>query len=67
MYLKHNSLANVQRIDYTQYKIQNTLMLYAMCEVFSVFAIHYTLYGIHYKYMVLEKIMRRTEMIDRPS
>ena len=60
MCLKYNSLANVQRIDYTQYKIQNILMLYAMCEVFSVFAIHY-------KYMVLEKIMRRTEMIDRPS
>ena len=38
------SIANVQRIDYTQYRI-------------------------HYKYIaeVLEKIMRRTEMIDRPS
>ena len=48
MYLKYNSLllANVQRIDehYTQYTIQNTLMLYAVCEVFSVFAIHYTGY-----------------------
>ena len=47
MYLKYNSLANVQRIDYTQYKIQNTLMLYAMCEVFSVFATHYTGYIIN--------------------
>ena len=47
MYLKYNSLANVQRIDYTQYKIQNTLMLYAMCEMFSVFAIHYTGYIIN--------------------
>ena len=36
----------MQRIykDYTQYTIQNTLMLYAVCEVFSVFAIHYTGY-----------------------
>ena len=42
MYLKYSSLANVQRIDYTQYTIQNTLMLYAVCEVFSVFAMHYT-------------------------
>ena len=48
MYLKYNSLANVQRIDYTQYTIQNTLMLYAVCEVFSVFAIHYTGYIIIY-------------------
>ena len=44
MYLKYNSLANVQRIDYTQYTIQNTLMLHAVCEVFSVFAVHYTGY-----------------------
>ena len=40
MYLKYNSLllANVQRIDkdYTQYTIQNTLTLYAVCEVFTV-------------------------------
>ena len=41
---KYISQANVQRIDYTQYTIQNTLILYAMCEVFSVFAIHYTGY-----------------------
>ena len=47
MYLKYNSLANVQRIDHTQYKIQNTLMMYAMCEVFSVFAIYYTGYIIN--------------------
>ena len=47
MYLKYNSLVNVQRIDYTQYEIQNTLMLYAMCEVFSVLAIHYTGYIIN--------------------
>ena len=40
-------------------------MLYAACEVCSVFAIHYTLYRIHYRYIVevLEKIVRRTEMI----
>ena len=65
MYSKYSSLANVQRIDYIQYTIQNTLMLYAVC---SVFAIHYA-YRIHYKYIVevLEKIMRRMEMIDRPS
>ena len=40
IYLKYNSLllANVQRIDkdYTQYTIQNTLTLYAVCEVFTV-------------------------------
>ena len=40
MYLKYKSLllANVQRIDedYTQYTIQNTLTLYAVCEVFTV-------------------------------
>ena len=47
MYLKYNSLVNVQRIDYTQYTIQNTLMLYAVCELFSVFAIHYTGYIIN--------------------
>ena len=41
---KYNSLATVQRIDYTQYTIQNTHMLYAVCEVFSVLAIHYTEY-----------------------
>ena len=45
-------------------------MLYAVRKVFSALAIHYTLYRIHYnKYIVevLEKIMRRTEMIDRLS
>ena len=51
MYLKYNSLllANVQRIykHYTQYTIQNTLMLYVVCEVYSVFAIHYTGYIIN--------------------
>ena len=48
MYLKYNSLANMQRsVDYTQYTIQNTLMLYAVCEVFSVFAVHYTGYIIN--------------------
>ena len=38
-------------------------MLYAVC---SVLAIHYTLYRMHYKFIVevLEKIMRRMEMID---
>ena len=41
---KYNSLANVQRIDYAQYTIQNTHILYAVCEVFSVLAIHYTEY-----------------------
>ena len=69
---KYNSLANVQRIDYTQYTIQNKHILYAVCKVFSllVLAIQYTLYRIHYnRYIVevLEKIMRRTEMIDRLS
>ena len=67
---KYNSLANVQRIDYTQYTIQNKDMLYAVYKVFSVLAIHYTVYRIYYnKYIVevLEKIMRRTEMIDRLS
>ena len=44
---KYNSLANVQRIDYAQYTIQNTHMLYAVCEVFSVLAIHYTGYIIN--------------------
>ena len=56
-----------QCISITQelYTVQNIHMLYAACEVCSVFAIHYTLYRIHYKYIVevLEKIMRRTEMI----
>ena len=37
---KYNSLADVQRIDYEQYTIQNTHMLYEVCEVFSVLAIH---------------------------
>ena len=43
---KYNSLTNVQRIDYTQYTIQNKHMLYAVCncKVFSVLAIHYTGY-----------------------
>ena len=41
---KYNSLANVQRINYTQYKIQNKHMLFAVCKVFSVVAIHYTGY-----------------------
>ena len=31
VYQKYNSLANVQRIDYAQYTIQNTRMLYAVC------------------------------------
>ena len=45
-------------------------MLYAVCKVFSVLAIHYTVYRILYnKYIVqvLEKIMKHTEMIDRLS
>ena len=48
---------------YRLYTIHNTLMLYA---VSSVFVIHYTVYRIHYKYIVevLEKINRRMEMID---
>ena len=41
---KYNSLANVQRIDYTQYTVQNKHMLYAVCKVFSVLAIHFTVY-----------------------
>ena len=45
---KYNSLANVQRIDYTQYTIQNKHnMLYAVCKVFCVLAIHYTGYIIN--------------------
>ena len=45
MYLKYNSLANLQRITYRLYTIHNTPMLYAVCEVFTVFAIHYTYTG----------------------
>ena len=41
---KYNLLANVQRIDYTQYTIQNKHTLYAVCTVFSVLAINYTGY-----------------------
>ena len=57
---KYNSLAICA--TYRLYTIHNTLVLYAVC---SVFAIHYTVYRIH-KYIVevLEKIMRRMEMID---
>ena len=44
---KYNSLANVQRIDYAQYTIQNIRMLYAVCKVCSVLAIHYTGYIIN--------------------
>ena len=60
MYTKYNSLGICA--TYRLYTIHNTLMLYAVC---SVFAIHYA-YRIHYKYIVevLEKIMRRMEMID---
>ena len=46
MYFKYNSLANVQCIDYAQYRI-HIVILYAVCEVFSVFAIHYTGYIIN--------------------
>ena len=45
----------------TQYRI-HIVILYAVCEVFGVFAIHYK-----YIVEVLEKIMRRTDMIDRLS
>ena len=60
MYTNYNSLAICA--TYRLYTIHNTLMLYAVC---SVFAIQYA-YRIHYKYIVevLEKIMRRMEMID---
>ena len=34
-------------VDYKQYTIQNTHMSYAVCEVFSVLAIHYTGYVIN--------------------
>ena len=63
MYTKYNSLAICA--TYRLYTIHNTLMLYAVC---SVFAIHYA-YRIHYKYIVevLDKIVRRMEMIDTRS
>ena len=63
---KYNSRAICATYRYRLYTIQNTHMLHAVCEVCSVFVIHYTLYRIHDRYIVevLEKIMRRTEMID---
>ena len=60
---KYNSRAICATYRYRLYTIQNTHMLHAVCEVCSVFAIHYTLYRIHYRYIVEVKIMRRTEMI----
>ena len=62
---KYNSRAICATYRYRLYTRQNTHMLYAVCEVCSVFGIHYTLYRIQYKYIVkvLEEIMRRTEMI----
>ena len=43
------------------YRIQYTHKLYAVCEVFSLFAMQ-----LHYKYTVevLEKPIRSTELID---
>ena len=49
----------VQCIDYIGY---STRTLCAVCEECSVFAIHYK-----YIVEVLEKFMRRTDMIDRLS
>ena len=41
---KYNSRVICATYRYRLYTIQNTHMLYAVCEVCSVFAIHYTVY-----------------------